>query len=49
MASSGIDYDVKLWAPTASDPTQLNNIDKIIETNQENVNKEKIFSFIKTF
>lgn len=30
MATSGLDYDVKLWAPTAENPTGLKGLKEVL-------------------
>ncbi|XP_036906320.1 DDB1- and CUL4-associated factor 8-like [Sturnira hondurensis] len=35
MATSGLDYDVKIWAPTAKDPTQLLGLKDVIKRNKQ--------------
>ncbi|XP_031554372.1 DDB1- and CUL4-associated factor 6-like [Actinia tenebrosa] len=35
LASSGIDYDIKLWAPTADTPLQIDGLDEIIKRNEQ--------------
>ncbi|KXJ05416.1 DDB1- and CUL4-associated factor 6 [Exaiptasia diaphana] len=35
LASSGIDYDIKLWMPTASQPAQVEGLDEIVRTNEQ--------------
>lgn len=32
MATSGLDHDVKLWAPTAQTPTGLKGLKEVIDT-----------------
>lgn len=34
LATSGIDYDIKLWEPVSEAPCTLDNIQKIVDTNE---------------
>lgn len=34
LATSGIDLDIKLWQPSASDPANLEDLESIVEENE---------------
>ncbi|XP_056011006.1 DDB1- and CUL4-associated factor 8-like isoform X2 [Ostrea edulis] len=40
MATSGLDHDVKIWAPTADDPTVLPNLKKTTKKNRKERDEE---------
>ncbi|XP_045711803.1 DDB1- and CUL4-associated factor 8-like [Phyllostomus hastatus] len=40
MATSGLDHDAKIWAPTAKDPTQLRGLKDVIKKNKQERDRE---------
>ncbi|CAI9723048.1 DDB1CUL4-associated and CUL4-associated factor 8-like isoform X1 [Octopus vulgaris] len=41
LATSGLDSDVKIWAPTAEEPTKLKGLKKIMKMNHKQREKER--------
>ena len=35
LATSGLDHDIKMWIPTASEPTRLEDLKKVCLTNKQ--------------
>ncbi|XP_053511799.1 DDB1- and CUL4-associated factor 8-like [Artibeus jamaicensis] len=42
MATSGLDHDVKIWAPTAEDPTQLLGLKDVIKKNKQERDRDRL-------
>ncbi|XP_060112660.1 DDB1- and CUL4-associated factor 8 [Heteronotia binoei] len=42
LATSGLDHDVKVWAPTAETPTQLADLKKVIKKNKRERDKDSL-------
>lgn len=42
LATSGLDYDVKIWAPTAERPTQLAGLKEVIKKNKRERDKDRL-------
>ncbi|XP_062578440.1 DDB1- and CUL4-associated factor 8-like [Saccostrea cucullata] len=42
LATSGLDHDVKIWAPTAEEPTVLPNLKKTTKKNKKERNEENL-------
>ncbi|XP_077115448.1 DDB1- and CUL4-associated factor 8 [Ranitomeya variabilis] len=42
LATSGLDYDVKIWLPTAKDPTELDGLKEIIKKNKRERDEDSL-------
>uniref|UniRef100_A0A7N5JMD9 DDB1 and CUL4 associated factor 8 n=1 Tax=Ailuropoda melanoleuca TaxID=9646 RepID=A0A7N5JMD9_AILME len=42
LATSGLDYDVKIWAPTAETPTQLTGLKEVIKKNKRERDEDSL-------
>uniref|UniRef100_A0A3Q4BYT1 Uncharacterized protein n=1 Tax=Mola mola TaxID=94237 RepID=A0A3Q4BYT1_MOLML len=42
MATSGLDHDVKLWAPTAENPTALNGLKEVMKKNKRERDEDSV-------
>ncbi|XP_070807266.1 DDB1- and CUL4-associated factor 8 [Pituophis catenifer annectens] len=42
LATSGLDYDVKIWAPTAEMPTQLTGLKEVIKKNKRERDEDSL-------
>ncbi|XP_045711806.1 LOW QUALITY PROTEIN: DDB1- and CUL4-associated factor 8-like [Phyllostomus hastatus] len=42
MATSGLDHDAKIWAPTAKDPTQLRGLKDVIKKNKQERDRDRL-------
>ncbi|KAL3885744.1 hypothetical protein ACJMK2_025787 [Sinanodonta woodiana] len=41
LATSGLDHDVKIWAPTAEDPTELKGMNQLVKRNKRERDEER--------
>lgn len=42
LATSGLDYDVKIWLPTAKDPTELHGLKEVIKKNKRERDEDSL-------
>uniref|UniRef100_A0A6I8R8B7 DDB1- and CUL4-associated factor 8 n=1 Tax=Xenopus tropicalis TaxID=8364 RepID=A0A6I8R8B7_XENTR len=42
LATSGLDYDVKIWLPTAKEPTELNGLKEVIKKNKRERDEDSL-------
>jgi WD repeat-containing protein 42A len=42
LATSGLDHDVKIWAPLAKEPNDLSGLEKLIETNRHDREDDRL-------
>ncbi|XP_056400942.1 DDB1- and CUL4-associated factor 8 [Hyla sarda] len=42
LATSGLDYDVKIWLPTAKDPTELDGVKEVIKKNKRERDEDSL-------
>ncbi|KAM3919264.1 DDB1- and CUL4-associated factor 8 isoform 1-T2 [Leptodactylus fuscus] len=42
LATSGLDYDVKIWLPTAKDPTELDGLKEVIKKNKQERDEDSL-------
>lgn len=42
LATSGLDYDVKIWLPTAKDPTELDGLKEVIKKNKRERDEDSL-------
>ncbi|XP_053561071.1 DDB1- and CUL4-associated factor 8 isoform X2 [Bombina bombina] len=42
LATSGLDYDVKIWVPTAKEPTELDGLKEIIKKNKRERDEDSL-------
>ncbi|KAJ8316054.1 hypothetical protein KUTeg_006068 [Tegillarca granosa] len=42
LATSGLDHDVKIWSPTAEEPTKLKGLKKVLKRNKKERDEERV-------